>query len=112
MSVKQIEKKINNGKDISMNELACLIMFKHQETEEDINRLARLVTAEFDKVGNRFNDLENRLTHKIEDVHIKLTNKINNVEARLDQKIDAVEDRLTQRIDRVKSIESKIKKLA
>lgn len=113
MNSKQLEKEISEGKDLSMNELAHLIVFKYQEHTEDINRLTNTIMVELDQ-------RDGKLFAKIDDVYIKLTNKINNLDAKLSQKITDIETKLSRKRDhynektdyRISRLESKIKKLA
>jgi hypothetical protein len=120
MDLNRIEQKITNGSELSTNELAQLIVIKHEETREDINLLARITMSQFEKVYTCINTLESGLNNRIDSIEKSLNNKIDSVEQNLNTRIDTLEINLNKKLDfnnektshRIDWVESKIQKLA
>ncbi|MEI8223550.1 MAG: hypothetical protein WCG20_00330 [bacterium] len=88
MNSKELEKRINDGKEISLNELGKLIIIKQKETKEATRRLILGLDR---KLSDEIRIAKEEVVYKVEDVHIKLTTKINNVDAKFTRKTDSEE---------------------
>lgn len=100
MNINHLEKKISDGKEISLNELGKLIVVTQKETKEVMGRLIVELDNLDRKLSEEIRVAKEEVVYKVEDVHIKLTTKINNVDAKFTRKTDREE------------VKAKIKKLA